>query len=174
MRVERIGNATLTAIYALCEYPSWKPRYVGKTIQYLHQRQKAHIRAAKAGKRLPVHYWLRKQMASGQRFAIRLLEYARDDWAARERYWIERLRREGDLLNMTLGGEGLAGHTFSAEHRERIAAALRTGAYCSCLQCGATFWRKANEVAKGENKFCSKSCYFAWQRGRTKRMPKRG
>jgi hypothetical protein len=173
VRVERIGNAT--RIYALCEYPSWTPRYVGKTVQHLHERHKAHIRAAVAGKRLPVHYWLRKQIANGRRLAIQLLDYAGSDWAARERYWIERLRADNPgLLNLTTGGEGLSGHRFTVEHRARIAAALRTGATCSCLQCGSEFWRKANEIAKGENKFCCKACYFEWQRGRTKRMPKRG
>lgn len=53
-RIETIGNATrVTAIYALCEYPSMAPRYVGKTVQYLHERHKAHIRDAKRGRRLP-------------------------------------------------------------------------------------------------------------------------
>ena len=50
-RIETIGNATLggTAIYALCEFPSWEMRYVGKTIQFLHQRHKAHIRTHENG-----------------------------------------------------------------------------------------------------------------------------
>jgi len=30
MRIEKIGNAT--RIYALCEYPSMVPRYVGRTL----------------------------------------------------------------------------------------------------------------------------------------------
>jgi predicted RNA-binding Zn-ribbon protein involved in translation (DUF1610 family) len=166
MRVETIGNATLTAIYALCEYPSWRPRYVGKTIQYLHRRHKAHIRAAKAGKRLPIHCWLRKQIEKEQRLAIKLLEYAGDDWAARERFWIERFRGEGfELLNLTDGGEGLAGYKFSAEHRAKIAAALRTGAHFSCLQCGVEFWRKANDIRRGHNKFCSRKCGNVYNKG---------
>lgn len=166
MRVETIGNATLTAIYALCEYPSWEPRYVGKTIQYIHERHKAHIRAAKAGKRLPVHYWLRKQIESGSGLAIKLLEYAGANWAERERYWIERYKAGGRLLNLTNGGEGMAGHKFSQEHREKIAAALRTGAHFNCLQCGAQFWRKANNIKRGHNKFCSRKCAQRLQQGR--------
>jgi predicted RNA-binding Zn-ribbon protein involved in translation (DUF1610 family) len=166
VRVEKIGNATLTAIYALCDYPSWTPRYVGKTIQHLHERHKAHISAAKAGKRLPVHYWLRKQMRAGNRLAIKLLEFTAGDWAARERYWIERFRGEGhDLLNLTNGGEGLAGHRFSPEHRAKIAAALRTGAHFNCLQCGAQFWRKANNIKRGHNKFCSRKCGNVYNKG---------
>ena len=47
MRKEIIGAATLTtAIYALVEWGSEMPRYVGKTVQYLHERHKAHIRDA--------------------------------------------------------------------------------------------------------------------------------
>jgi hypothetical protein len=176
VRVEHIGDATqkVTAIYALCEYPSWVPRYVGKTVQYLHERHKAHIRAAKRGGRLPVHYWLRKRISANQRLAIRLLEYVPGgaDWASRERAWIERYRAEGrDLLNLTAGGEGLAGHSFSAEHRRRIAAALCTGATMSCLRCGSQFWRKRNEINKGNAKYCSRGCYAAAQVGVPKTVP---
>lgn len=161
-RVEHIGDATRpTAIYALCEYPSWTPRYVGKTVQYLHERHKAHIRTAERGGRLPVSYWLRKQMKSGKRLAIKLLEYvpAGNDWATRERFWIRQCREEGaDLLNLTEGGEGLPGHRFTAEHKERIAASLRTGGEFSCLKCGAKFWRKLKDIKKGHNKYCSRAC----------------
>ena len=161
-RVEVIGDATLkaTAIYALIEWPSQVPRYVGKTTQYIVDRHKAHIRAAKRGRNLPVHYWLRKRLDAGT-VAIKLIEHvpAGGDWAARERYWIERFRAEGhDLLNLTAGGEGLAGHKLTADHKAKIAAALRTGRNCVCLACGNTFWRKANEIAKGHDKFCSRGC----------------
>lgn len=163
MRVETIGDATLrmTAIYALCEYPSWAPRYVGKTVQPIGERHKAHIRDAKRGRRLPVHFWLRKQIAAGNRLGIWLLEYVAPsaDWAARERWWIDRFRTRGDdLLNLTHGGEGLAGHRFSPEHKAKIAAALRTGAHFHCETCGAEFWRKRRDIAQGHNRFCSRAC----------------
>ena len=168
MRKEIIGAATLTtAIYALVEWGSEMPRYVGKTVQYLHERHKAHIRDAKRGGRRPVHYWLRKRIAEG-RVAIKLLEYvpAGADWAARERYWINRFRAEGhDILNLTDGGEGLAGYVPTEQHRARIAAALRTGSECDCLRCGTTFWRKANEIARGHNKFCSRACANSTNKG---------
>lgn len=160
-RVEHIGDAKATAIYALCEYPSWQPRYVGKTVQYLHERHKAHIRAARRGQRLPVHYWIRKKIANNDRLAIKLIEYvpAGQDWASRERYWIERFRAEGAaLLNLTTGGEGLPGYTFTASHREKIAAALRTGGHFACQTCGTQFWRKLKDIKRGHNKFCSRAC----------------
>lgn len=163
----RVETTRTTAIYALCEFPSWEPRYVGKTVQYLHERHKAHIRDAKRGRRLPVHYWLRKQIAADV-LAIKLLEYVPPgaDWAARERAWISQLKADGhDLLNLTGGGEGLPGHKFTEEHRQKIAAALRTGAHCACLECGASFWRKANQIAKGQNKFCSRPCGNTYNKG---------
>ena len=168
MRVETIGDATrTTAIYALCEFPSWEPRYVGKTVQYLHERHKAHIRDAKRGRRLPVHFWIRKQITEGNRLAIKLLEYvpSGQDWAQRETFWIEQVRANGRSLNLTNGGEGLAGHKFTADHKAKIAAALRTGQDCICQACGAKFWRKANEIAKGHNKFCSRVCSNATTKG---------
>jgi len=158
-RVETIGDAT--RIYALCEYPSWEPRYVGKTIQHIHERHKAHIRAAKRGGRLPVHFWLRKKIAGREWLAIKLIERvpAGDDWAGRERHWITAFRASGfRILNLTNGGEGLSGHTFTDEHKSRIAAALRTGASFNCLKCGTPFWRKLRDIKKGHNKFCSRSC----------------
>ena len=144
------------------------PRYVGKTIQYIHERHKAHIRDAKRGKTLPVHYWIRKQITNGKHLAIRLIEYvpAGADWAARERYWIESMRADGAaLLNLTHGGEGLDGHKFSQEHKDKIASAIRTGSMRSCLVCGAETWRKLSEIKKGCGKFCSRQCANKFNRG---------
>jgi hypothetical protein len=161
-RVEVIGDATLkvTAIYALIEWPSQEPRYVGKTTQYIVDRHTRHIRDAKRGGKRPVHYWLRKRIASGS-VAIKLIEHvpAGADWAARERHWIEVFRAQGhNLLNLTSGGEGLAGHRFSDEHREKIATSLRRGANFSCLVCDCSFYRKPHEIKSGHNKFCSRAC----------------
>jgi len=144
------------------------PRYIGKTVQYLHERHKAHIRDARRGRRLLVHYWLRKQIAASRRLAIRLIEYVPPgaDWASRERHWIETLRANGaDLLNLTAGGEGLAGHCFTPEHRGKIAAAIRTGEFRACLRCGAESWRKASEIKRGHGKFCSRQCANTYNRG---------
>ncbi|GMM93096.1 hypothetical protein [Qipengyuania sp. MTN3-11] len=167
-RVEHIGRATpLVRIYALCEYPSWEPRYVGKTIQHLSARHKAHIRDAKRGVTRPVGYWLRKKLERGERLAIKLLEWVEpgENWQARERHWIAMYRGGGRLLNLTNGGEGLSGHKFSAEHRDKIAAALRTGASFDCLHCGASFWRKRSAINRGHAKFCSRPCSNTYNRG---------
>ena len=164
-----IGNAT--RIYALCEFPSQEPRYVGKTVQSLRHRMNGHMRIAKRSPRLPVHRWLSKRAKENKQVCIKWIETVAPggDWQARERYWINTLRREGaDLLNLTEGGEGLAGHVFSDEHKAKISAALRTGAECSCLHCGTMFWRKKNQIQKGQDKYCSKGCYQAAQVGKPK------
>lgn len=175
MRIETIGDCTpkLTAIYALCE-PDYTPRYVGKTVRHLHERHKAHIAAARRNPRLPVHRWIKKRMDANQPLVIWLLEYVAPeaDWAARERYWIKRFRDRGDrLLNLTDGGEGLAGHTFSQEHRDKIAASLLTGAEFACETCSAVFWRKRNDIEKGDCRFCSRACYAASLKGVHKPVP---
>ena len=169
VRIERIGDATL--IYALCEYPSWIVRYVGKTTQHLHQRHKAHIRDAKRGSKRPVHYWIRKQMRNKNRLAIWLLDIVPKDgdWAACEKLWIKKYRIDNSksLLNMTDGGEGLAGHKFTKEHAEKIGDALRKGKTHLCDECGTGFHRKPN-AATSKHLFCSKICYQMWQKGKPK------
>ena len=175
LEVVTIGNATQkwTAIYALCERDSMAPRYVGKTVQYIIDRFKAHKRDAVRGGNRPVLRWLRKRIPFGGA-ALMLLEHVppNGDWASRESYWIDKFRAQGHkMLNLTDGGEGLAGHVFSKEHREKIAAAHRSGAHIACLQCGASAWRKKNQITKGEDKFCSRACYAASLKGVSRPMP---
>ena len=156
-----IGNAThkWTAIYAFEEHDG-EIRYVGKTTQYLIDRRKVHLRTARRGDQKPLYRWLRKRRAA-QGFVTRLIEHVPPggDWAARERYWIKRYREHGDrLLNLTDGGEGLAGHKFSAEHKAKIAHAHRTGGNFSCERCGSSFYRKRSAILRGETRFCSRRC----------------
>ena len=165
-RREVIGGQTKrTIIYALCEpLPNWQTgpvRYVGKTTRMPADRLKANGRIALRAPRLPIHWWMRKNLLAGNPHHIIWLESVPDgqDWAERERYWIAHYRKQGaNLLNLTAGGEGLTGHTFADEHKNKIADALRTGNYFNCQVCGSQFWRKKNEIAKGNNKFCSRSC----------------
>jgi len=49
---------------------------------------------------------------------------------------------------------------------KKISNALKTGNYFNCLICGKEFWRKQYAIKRGNNKFCSKECYFKWQKGR--------
>lgn len=164
-----IGNATgkMTAIYALCEWPSGEPRYVGKTVQYIIDRRKSHIRASR-NPRLPVHHWIKKRMDSGEGFLTKLIEHVpqSENWAERERHWIAKYRAEGaSLLNLTAGGEGLPGRNLSRGHRMRIAAALMTGDLLKCKSCGADLYRKKSRLRPGANYFCTRQCANKYNRG---------
>jgi hypothetical protein len=164
-----IGDAGKeTRIYALCEFPSQIPRYVGKTIHPLFVRLRGHLRASRRQHRLPVARWLAKREAEGAQVCIKWIETvpAGADWAERESFWIDAYKKQGfALLNMTSGGEGLAGHKFTQEHKDKIAAAIRSGSKFSCLACGDVFYRKKSAIEKGQNKFCSRACGNKHNRG---------
>ena len=159
-----IGNAT--RIYSLCEFPDREVRYIGKAVQALRLRLARHLLDSR-NPRLPVHYWLAKRRREGRQVCINWLETVApgDDWAARERHWISQYRSTGRLLNLTDGGEGLAGYVMPMAHREKIAASLDKRTTHACLRCGIEFKRKANEVRKGHAKFCSRQCANKYNRG---------
>lgn len=161
-RVEVIGNAT--HIYALCD-EAGQVRYIGKTVRTIDQRLSQHRTAAKRS-RLPVGRWLMKHPAA----TVKLLEVVPPggDWASRERAWIQ---RHDNLLNLTEGGEGLAGHSFSAAHRKRISDALKTGAEFACEVCATAFWRKRREIVEGNCRFCSRECYARSLKGVPRPVP---
>lgn len=175
VKEERIGGQRLVLIYALTYPGTDRVRYVGKTVRSPRKRHNEHIMAAmKDRPRLPVHRWIKSLYLRGMWSCLWHLERVSEseDWAARERYWIAKFRDEGhDLLNLTDGGEGLSGHTHTAEARSAIASKLRKGDWFHCGHCGAAFWRKPRDIKAGNNKFCSKPCYQASQVGVSKPMP---
>lgn len=154
-----IGDAT--RIYALCEFPSMVTRYIGKTVRPLRLRFASHQQVANHNPRLPVGRWLAKAKREGRQVCIKWLETVPKgkDWQERERFWIAKHKDDGaNLLNLTVGGEGLAGHKFTNEHRQKISASLRTGGFFSCLLCGDEFYRKRSQIQKGQTKYCGHSC----------------
>ena len=172
IREERIGGQREVLIYALTYPGTDRVRYVGKTARSPRKRHNEHIAAAIRGvPRLPVHRWIKSLYKRGSWSCMWHLERVPEgeDWAARERHWIEKFRSEGhDLLNLTEGGEGLLGLSRPQSVREAIAAGLRTGAYFNCETCGAQFWRKQRDIKAGHNRFCSRRCYQKWQVGKPK------
>lgn len=56
------------------------------------------------------------------------------------------------------------------ERAAKISEAQKRGAYFNCLICSSKFWRKPCEIKKGDNKFCSKECYYIWQKKRKRSM----
>jgi hypothetical protein len=55
---------------------------------------------------------------------------------------------------------------LTEEHKRKIGESRKRGASFICEVCSKEFWRKPSAIAKGDNKFCSKACYFNWQKGR--------
>lgn len=164
-----------STIYALCDPRTGAVRYVGKTVQPTLRRLVYHVHAARRGTRhLPISRWVWKLLKRKQRPTILEIESVLPggDWASRERYWIASYRAAGaKLLNLTDGGEGLAGHKYAGTlHARRIAASMRRGANLSCEHCGGRFYRKRKEMKKSRSgsHFCSKGCYQAWQLGKPK------
>lgn len=47
---------------------------------------------------------------------------------------------------------------------------IEVGSYFKCLICNKDFWRKPCAIKKGDNKFCSRTCYFKWQKGRERSL----
>lgn len=174
IREERIGGQRQVLIYALTYPGTDRVRYVGKTVRSPRKRHNEHIMEAMRNPRLPVHRWIKSLYDRGSWSCLWHIERVPEcaDWADRERYWIAKFKSEGhDLLNLTDGGEGLAGHSHSEESRQAIASKLRRGAWFNCGRCATPFWRKPKDIKAGNNKFCSKPCYQASQSGVSKPVP---
>lgn len=149
-----IGDERMATIYGVTPEKSVGCFYIGSTTQPLKSRIRAHILDARNGSTLPFHRWI---MANVHGFRVTVLEVVpapRREVA--ERKWIATIKPP---LNLTDGGPGMSGHKFAGtEHAKRIAASIRSGAFRDCIRCGARFWRKRNEIAKGNDKFCSRAC----------------
>src|ERR1019366_3930855 len=109
-------------IYTLSDPRTLEVRYVGMTTKTLKERLKGHLRNVREKNHRA--FWIRSLLAAGVRPEIAELEIVPvGDRAAAERRWIEFYLAQGaDLVNATLGGEGLFGYKHSDEARRKIAA----------------------------------------------------
>ena len=57
---------------------------------------------------------------------------------------------------------------FTEEHKRKISEALKRGQLFKCEICKNEFWRKPSAIRKGDNRFCSRECYYKWQKGKPK------
>lgn len=166
--VQLIGGRASIVIYAISPTNGTAPVYIGSTTQSLRTRIRGHVLDAKAGSALPIHCWIREHTTG---FKAEVLEQFWDGDAVRvdrEKHWVSQF---AGLLNLTDGGPGASGLPWSAERRERTAAAIRSGDHFSCQTCGARFWRKLREIKLGNNKFCSRGCYAASRKGESRPIP---
>lgn len=156
-RIEKIGDCSIVGFPKVAQIYAIEGEgvvYIGSTINPIKNRVRAHIRDARNGSLVPVHQWMRERDYA---FIVRFIESVDERLRVeRERFWIE---RHLGLLNLTDGGAGLSGHKFAGtQHAARIASKIKTGSHYGCLKCGMSFWRKRNEIIKGNNKYCSRKC----------------
>ena len=170
MSFETVTIGPCTRIYSLYERDTLAVRYVGKTVQTLRRRFMVHCAVARRLNRLPVQRWLRKHGgASG--VGIALLETVLPDvrWNEREQHWIEVFKSSGaKLLNLTDGGEGACGITWSDETNRKRSLANNRQKEFSCETCGSRFYRKQRDIKNGDCRFCSRGCYAASLAGKHK------
>lgn len=114
----------MTSIYVLLDPRTQEVRYVGKTVHALHERLANHVRAAQRGAKLYSSNWIKGLLDAGVTPAIEEIEVAGENWAEREKYWIDHYRKAipGRLTNLADGGQGLSGVKHSAKFRRLIAA----------------------------------------------------
>lgn len=166
---EILADGRSVTIYALYG-EDVLPRYIGKTVRSPEWRLMNHLVCAKK-RRYPIERWLYKHR--GEKILIDVLEVvpANKDWQLREKHWIKYYRDCGArLLNITDGGEGHHGRKLSKSHRKKISDAIRTGFFRSCLTCGDIFWVKPCVDRVGDGKYCSRKCYHAPRKGKTKQV----
>lgn len=115
--------ARMVRIYTISDGPGGPPVYVGKTHGTLRKRLTSHIFDARRLGHRPLAQWVRGLLEGGREPHIEELDsvQAGDDWVEAERFWIAQMRAFGfRLLNVSEGGEGTAGYSFTPEQRERL------------------------------------------------------
>lgn len=65
------------------------------------------------------------------------------------------------------------GYKQTKEHIDKKAKSKKRGKYFNCEICKKIFWRRPSSIKKGNNKCCSRKCYFEYQKGRKKKFGKR-
>jgi len=104
--------------------------YIGQTIQGINTRWKEHLRDTKSGSNLPVHNAIRKYYSKNpeeNKVNLELIAYAHSFEELNEleiNYILEYNSFKGNNLeggyNLTIGGEGVKGHSWTEEQRENF------------------------------------------------------
>jgi hypothetical protein len=107
-----------TFIYALCDPDTLEVRYIGKTDNvynrfYQHLADKKHTHKT---------CWIQAVLKKGKIPIYQIVEECDESiWQQREIDWINFYRNIGyDLVNLTAGGEGVVGYSFSEEVRKKL------------------------------------------------------
>lgn len=111
----------MSYIYGLWDSRTYELRYIGKA-DNPQSRLQAHINEAKRGGRRHKDNWIRNLLKDGLIPEIEILEECtKDNWEEIEREWIREAREKGArLVNVTIGGEGVSGYSFTEEHKAKL------------------------------------------------------
>jgi len=107
-----------TYIYICCDPNTSECRYVGKTIRSVDYRIKAHVKDLSLNHRAN---WFR-HVGFPDYFVVEIVPPG-GDWIEAEQFWIAYMKSLGaNLVNMTIGGEGLSGwnHSDKTKHKIRL------------------------------------------------------
>lgn len=97
-----------------------KVRYVGVTVEGIEKRLRAHLNESRGLSKKAKDRWIRKHGAENIRsMLLERVITSVDDLRVAEIAWIAKLETFGNL-NMTRGGDGIWGYTFSDEVKERF------------------------------------------------------
>lgn len=115
-------------IYGLYDPFTNELRYIGKTIQTVELRLRAHLKPSSTVARTHLYNWIRKLLDCGEKPIIRAIDIVSiEEQDNAERYWIAHYRQQGyNLTNYTDGGTGGLTRTgpITAEHAAKLHAGL--------------------------------------------------
>jgi len=100
-------------------YNNWY--YIGKTSTSINKRFNSHVYSCKQNKTKHHKCWNKSLQEGNQPEIIILEEIKKGDINELEKWYISYFKSIGvKLTNLTNGGDGLQGHIFSNEHKQRI------------------------------------------------------
>lgn len=121
----------ITYIYILVDPRDQAIRYVGKTVD-LKARYSRHVTCSEDDYK---GRWIKLLLGLGLKPTLQVVDEVVEGWEARERWWIEHLRREGYRLTNTCdGGEGVLGRVVSKATRKKLRESNRGQVPCEVLR----------------------------------------
>lgn len=113
-------------VYGLASSQDGKIRYIGQTTKTVDERLKEHLTWTKRGRDSSRRTaWIKSVLESGHELQIMHLQ-CDADLHTEEMKWIKHFTDAGhDLVNGSIGGDGGIGIPKSAEHKEKIRAAMK-------------------------------------------------
>lgn len=163
--MKKIAEPSNVVYGLLCRcHPEDGIRYVGKTVKRPHVRLNGHKSSARNhGSSRPIYAWMNKHGIDSIEYRILEIVPADVDLYLREQDWIEKLGTRhglGNGLNLTDGGAGGLGVTFSEERKANISAA-RKGQYTEAAFLARRRKLCDDDVAQIKVRLCAGESYRA-------------